>query len=196
MKILAVADVEESVLFGGGASESLEGVEAILSCGDLAPAYLEYLVSVLNVPLLYVRGNHDGIYDTQPPGGGTCIDGEIARLGNFRILGLGGCMRFREGKDVYSEAEMRQRIRKLGFQIRRAKGFDILMTHAPAKGYGDLEDLPHTGFECFNTLLVKWRPKWMLHAHVHTSYGRIVRERAHECGTGIINVSGYRILDL
>ena len=31
--------------------------------------------------------------------------------------------------------------------------FDILLTHAPCRGYGDMEDLPHRGFECFNDLL-------------------------------------------
>jgi len=31
----------------------------VLSCGDLPPYYLEFLVTVLDVPLFDVRGNHD-----------------------------------------------------------------------------------------------------------------------------------------
>ena len=49
-------------------------------------------------------------------------------------------------------------------------GFDILVTHSPARGYGDLDDLPHMGFACFNSLLEKWKPKYMFYGHVHANY--------------------------
>jgi len=41
-------------------------VELVLSCGDLPYYYLEYIVSMLNVPLLYVHGNHDAPPEYQP----------------------------------------------------------------------------------------------------------------------------------
>ena len=34
-------------------------IELIISCGDMPPVYLEFITSVLSVPLFYVRGNHD-----------------------------------------------------------------------------------------------------------------------------------------
>jgi 3',5'-cyclic AMP phosphodiesterase CpdA len=56
-KILAVADEVEETLYG----ETLGQLQPdlVVSCGDLPFDYLEYIVTVLSVPLLYVPGNHD-----------------------------------------------------------------------------------------------------------------------------------------
>ena len=59
MKILAIADTEERCLWECFRKERFEGVDLILSAGDLDPDYLEFLVTVINRPLIYVRGNHD-----------------------------------------------------------------------------------------------------------------------------------------
>ena len=69
MKILVIADEEEKSLWDYYDPSRLSGVEMIISCGDLAPEYLEFLVSMTTCPLFYVRGNHDGRYDTRPPEG-------------------------------------------------------------------------------------------------------------------------------
>ena len=37
-------------------------VDLLISCGDMPSVYLEFITSVLNVPLFYVRGNHDEGY--------------------------------------------------------------------------------------------------------------------------------------
>ena len=52
------------------------------------------------------------------------------------------------------------------------KGFDVLVTHSPAYGVNDGEDLPHRGFEIFGELIEKYRPKYFVHGHVHMNYGR------------------------
>ena len=65
MKILAIADTEERCLWECFRKERFEGVDLILSAGDLDPDYLEFLVTVINKPLIYVRGNHD---DRSPRG--------------------------------------------------------------------------------------------------------------------------------
>ena len=57
MKILAVADAEERALGEHFNPERWQGVELVLSLGDLKADYLDYLVTRLNVPLLYVRGS-------------------------------------------------------------------------------------------------------------------------------------------
>ena len=62
MKILAIADTEERCLWECFRKERFEGVDLILSAGDLDPDYLEFLVTVINKPLIYVRGNHDDRY--------------------------------------------------------------------------------------------------------------------------------------
>lgn len=187
MKLLALADVENKGLWDFYEPGKLSGYDLIISCGDLEPAYLEFLVSMSNVPLLYVHGNHDDKYDRKPPLGCTAIEDYIYYYNGLRILGLGGSIRYNNSKNMYSESEMAARIKKVRRWALIMGGIDILVTHAPAKGYGDLEDLPHHGFDCFNDFLEEFKPKYMLHGHVHMNYGRIERERIHTSGTKIIN---------
>lgn len=196
MRLMVLADHEEPGLWDYFNARKTEGVDLMLSCGDLDPAYMEFLVTMVNVPLLYVRGNHDGVYDIHEPLGCDDIDDKVYNFRGLRILGLGGSYRYRSGKDMYTEAEMAKRIRKLKGQLLFTNGFDILLTHAPAYGYGDLEDLPHRGFECFNKLLETYHPQFMFHGHVHMEYGDFVREREHPCGTKIINGYGYKIVEI
>ena len=152
MKILAIADTEERCLWECFRKERFEGVDLILSAGDLDPDYLEFLVTVINKPLIYVRGNHDDRYARHAPGGCICVEDSVYTYRGIRIAGLGGSMRYRDGANMYTEREMSKRMRKLSRKVRMVGGCDILLTHAPAAGMGDLDDLPHRGFECFNIL--------------------------------------------
>ena len=147
MKILAVSDVPSDKYYEYYRPGMLKEFDLILSCGDLRSEYLEFLTTVVNVPLLYVRGNHDGRYDVKPPEGCVDIDDQVYNFRGLRILGLGGSYRYHGGPDMYTEKEMQKRIRKLKGTLLFTGGFDILLTHAPAEGYGDLDDLPHAGFD-------------------------------------------------
>ena len=62
MKILVLADVESKYLWDYFEKEKLDGIDLILSCGDLRAEYLSFLASFSKVPILYVRGNHDDNY--------------------------------------------------------------------------------------------------------------------------------------
>ncbi len=172
MKILAIADEESKYLWDYFDKSKIEGIDLIISCGDLNPHYLSFLVTLSSVPVLYVHGNHDGKYENIPPEGCTCIDDEIYVHNGIRILGLGGSMRYKPGPHQYTEWQMRQRVAKLRFKLFKSRGFDILVTHAPAYQLNDGMDLPHQGFQVFKTLMEKYRPKYFLHGHVHLSYGR------------------------
>ena len=239
MKILAVADTEERSLWdhwNENTAERLSDVGLILSAGDLSADYLEFMVTMLNVPLVYVRGNHDGAYSEKPPGGCIDADGRIvevkcpdeggktgysrgeAGLRSVRILGLGGSMRYKPGSDdMYTEQEMSRRVMKAGLMLARdsvkgKNGFDILLTHSPCKGYGDMDDFPHTGFECFEWLLTKYRPALHVYGHVHKEYrgasytadpasggSRVSGYHSmieHPSGTTLINAGGYQIIEL
>ena len=197
MKILVLADEESRALWDYYDAEKVRDVDLVISCGDLDPDYLQFLVTMMGCPLLYVRGNHDSKYDQRPPLGCIGIDDKIFDFRGLRILGLGGSMRYREGGDMYTESEMRRRIRKLSGRIALMNGFDILVAHAPARRWGDMDDLPHQGFECFNSLLDKWKPGYMLHGHVHRTYGGdFVRESTHSSGTRIINAYESYILEI
>lgn len=197
MKILVVADEESKALWNYYTPDKLEGVELILACGDLKAEYLEFLVTMTNVPLFYVTGNHDRKYVQNPPEGCICIDDKVVSYKGVRILGLGGSMKYKEGPFMYTEKEMRRRIKKVRMQILKHSGFDILITHAAASGYGDMEDPPHKGFRCFNDLLNKCKPSYMLHGHVHSSYqpGHFKRNSVHQSNTEIINCYEKYILE-
>lgn len=96
-------------------------------------------------------------------GGCECIDDKLYVYKGVRILGLGGSMEYKFGgaDHQYSERAMAKRVRKLRFKIMRNKGFDILVAHSPAYRINDSEDLPHTGFKCFRTLMEEYRPKYL-----------------------------------
>lgn len=197
MKILCVADEEEKGLWDYYRPGSLSGTDLIISCGDLDPAYLEFLVTMASCPLIYVRGNHDGRYAHRPPQGCVCIEERIYNFRGLRIAGLGGSMRYKPGApNMYTEEEMKKRIGRLSADLFIHNGFDILVTHAPLRDYGDMEDLPHRGFACFQELLDRYHPMYMLHGHVHKSYGHFQRVRELSEGTKLINVCGSWTLEL
>ncbi len=196
MRILAVADNEEKSLWDYYDKTRLGKIDLIISCGDIDPRYLDFLVSMTNADLLYIRGNHDSIYDVTPPPGGVCIDGKVYDYHGVRIMGLGGSQKYKEGKDMYTERKMSSRAAKLFPKADLMNGIDILATHAPVRGYGDMEDLCHRGFECFEDILNRYKPRYMLHGHVHKEYGHFQRERQHPSGTKIINVCGFYIFEL
>lgn len=192
MKILAVADEPSDYLWGPGAREGLRGVDLILSCGDLDPHYLSYLVSFSSAPLLYVRGNHDQRYEVTPPEGCECIDGRLVVRGGLRILGLGGSIRYnRTGPPYqYSQAEMKRRAQKLWFALRQKGGFDILLTHSAAFGLGDGDDPAHVGFLVFRELLDRWAPPLFIHGHSHLNYSTKLKRLSYHGNTQIINAFG------
>lgn len=197
MKILCIADEENKGLWDHFQREKLEGVDLILSAGDLSPDYLQFLVTMGRAPLLYIHGNHDESYEFNPPLGCECIEDKIYDYKGLRILGLGGAPWYKPGKFMCTEEDMKKRIQRLRKHILLKNGFDILLTHAPVRGYGDMEDPPHRGFQAFEELLQKYRPKYMIHGHVHASYGdAFKRELRHSSGTKIINAYDKIILSI
>jgi Icc-related predicted phosphoesterase len=96
---------------------------------------------------------------------------------------------------MFTERQMRRRIRRLWFQLWYHKGFDILVTHAPAYGVNDLDDLPHRGFQCFLKLLEKYKPKYFIHGHVHRNYGIKIPRVCKREETTIVNAFEYYAFD-
>ncbi len=194
-RIMCVADEEDPGLYSEYAKTELKETDFLISCGDLHSEYLEFLVTLSNKPLYYVHGNHDSRYDRDPPEGCICIDDDLVIHQGIRILGLGGSVRYSQDKYQYTEKEMEKRIRKLRRKIRRAGGVDIVVTHAPIRGYGDLEDYAHRGFACFEKLLKELRPKYWLYGHVHLRYRHGLPRTIEYGKTQIINCSDkYEII--
>ena len=196
MKILLLADTESPYLWDYFEKSKLEGIDLILSCGDLHPHYLSFLATFFQGPVLYVHGNHDDCYKDTPPEGCICIDGKMYEYQGIRILGLGGPMRYKTGEHQYTQKQMNRRIRKLGFSLWRKKGFDILLTHSPAWQLNDGKDLPHNGFKGFLHLLDKYMPRYFIHGHVHLSYGAGVKRSDTYQNTTVINAYERYIIEL
>ena len=196
MKILCISDEELAFFWDNYVPGRLREYDLILSSGDLKAAYLSFIVTMARAPVMYVHGNHDTGYAVTEPEGCDSIDGQIVEYRGLRILGLGGCLWYRPGDHQYSEKDMRRRIRKLRWQIAKYGGVDIVVTHTPPRGVGDAEDRAHQGFECFLDLIDTYKPRYLLHGHVHLSYGRDrTREREYH-GTKVINVSEKYILEI
>jgi Icc-related predicted phosphoesterase len=226
MKILVVSDHEEKQLYDHFDPERWVGrVDLAISCGDLRGEYLSYLVTVLRVPLLYVAGNHDTRYDQRPPDGCDRLDGKVVQIQGLRIAGLSGSPRYGEDTSEYqfSDRQIRWRIRKLGFAIRRAGGVEILVSHAapircpftpqickaPA-GAGhpcihpeitghpwlcpEPTDYAHRSVVAYNQAIARWKPRIWLHGHNHIEYGRV--PRLWWVGeTQVINADGHVLVD-
>lgn len=195
MKILAVADVESKYFYEYYSPGKLKDYDLIIACGDLRVSYLEFLVTMARCPLLYVHGNHDDRFQREPEGC-ICIDDCLYEYQGLRILGLGGSYRYGGGQYMYTERQMRKRIRRLWFRLWRKGGFDILVTHAPARGINDFETLSHRGFECFVKLLDRYQPKLFLHGHIHRNYGVEIPRETQRGETRILNAYEYTVVEI
>lgn len=190
MKILVLADEESKYFWDFYEEGRFDGIDLVISCGDLKPHYLSFIATYTKAPVLYIHGNHDECYIDTPPEGCVCIDDSIYVYKGVRILGLGGCMQYNYGVLQYTENQMMRRVLKLIPKLLFRRGFDILVTHAPAYQFNDGEDLPHTGFKIFRKLLDKCHPKYFLHGHMHLTYNhKLPRECKYNDYTTVIN--GY-----
>jgi predicted phosphodiesterase len=196
VKILTVSDEECPFLWDYYVPGRLDGYDLILSCGDLSSKYLSFLVTMAKCPVLYVHGNHDTGYRNNPPEGCDCIDDALVVYNGIRILGLGGCRKYHPGAHQYTEKQMRRRILRMMWQIRKLGGVDIVVTHAPPEGLGDDDDPAHWGFAAFREFLDKYHPAYFVHGHVHMTYGHNMPRVRDYNGTTLINAYERYTLEL
>lgn len=211
MKILALSDQVVEHLYSPLVKERFGDVDLVVGCGDLPNYYLDYIVSMLNVPLALVPGNHDlpvaPLHSDQGPesSGGprwsANIDGSVVQEQGVLMAGLGGSIRYRpDGIHQYTQAEMAGRVLKLAprlywNRIRHGRFLDILVTHAPPRGIHDAEDPAHVGFQVFNRFIARFRPRYLLHGHSHV-YRRCDVTTTLVGPTTIINVYPYRLIEV
>lgn len=195
MKLMVVSDAVSPLVYGQLESPFFSGVELVISCGDLPLDYLEYIISMLNVPCYFVPGNHDDPYVENPPPGWNALDGRIVNHDGVRLMGFGGSLSYKPdaGPYYYSEKQMRLRFLKLLPQLWLHKKIDILVTHAPPYKLGDLEG-PHQGFKVFRKIIEQYEPRYHLHGHVHLNYSQ--NPRILNFGrTTIINGYQHHLVD-
>ncbi len=196
MRLLLLSDRESPYLYDYYVPGRLAEYDLMLSCGDLRANYLSFLVTMGRARLLYVHGNHDVNYTRNPPEGCECVEDRLVTAGGVRILGLGGSALYNGGPFQYTERQMRRRLFRAGWLVRRAGGVDIMLTHAPPRGCGDAEDLAHRGFEAFYPFIERFKPRYLIHGHVHMNYGRDL-PRVRKIGeTTVINAFERYVIDV
>jgi Icc-related predicted phosphoesterase len=196
MRILTVSDSVVPALYPLADRKSFGTIDLVVACGDLPPEYLSYLAHVFNVPLYFVKGNHDIRFKGNPPGGCTDLNGRIVTFKGLRFLGLEGSMWYNGGPYQYTEKQMRSHIRRLLPVIWWRRGIDVVVTHAPPRGIHDGEDLCHQGFDGFWRLIQRYHPRYFLHGHIHAHF-QDASERITHCGsTRVINTYGYHVLEI
>jgi Icc-related predicted phosphoesterase len=205
VKILAVSDEVVDRLYELCSSRHFGDVRLILGCGDLPYTYLENLLTMLNVPLLYVPGNHDPEYNPRNPitraEGGSNIDLKLARHRGLLIGGFGGSVRYRpDGVNQYTQAKANWRARRLlpGLawnRIRFGRALDILITHSPPFGIHDEQTQAHQGLAAINWLIRTAKPRYHFHGHVHFQRGNLAPSETVLGTTTIMNVYPYKVFE-
>lgn len=195
MKILALSDEIVPFIYSPVVRERFGDVGLIIGCGDLPADYLEYVVTQLNVPLVYVPGNHDP--DEYVVHGGQSVDGRWTKMDGVSIAGLGGSQRYKPvGAHQYTEDEMFARAARLVLTSRMAgRRIDVFVSHASPLGVHDGPDHVHAGFKAFHTFLRAGKPRLMLHGHTHVQRN-LETTVTKLYSTQVINVFPYRLVEL
>lgn len=214
MRILVVSDEIVDWIYSPAIERYHGQVDFLVSCGDLPIYYLEYIVSVLNVPAVYVHGNHDsyevgkeGIIKSEPAGWFNVDQKRLAialnnEQGKISVAGLQGCMRYKPYVPFqYSQREQKFRAWWLALQFivpqwRAGVGVDIFVAHSPPYGIHDGVDRAHIGFESFNWLINRFKPKLFLHGHQHRNYAPQQTGETQVGKTRILNCHPWRLVSL
>ena len=209
MKILTVSDKTEPLLYSPAVKRLYGDVDLVLGCGDLPFYYLEFLVTMLGGPLFYVIGNHANEVrkryapeeEWQYPSGCVNIDERVVRYRRLLIAGLEGSMRYNNNPYYqYTDREMTLKTWKLVpslllNRLRYGRYLDILVTHAPPYGVHDQEDRCHTGFRAFLAFMRRFRPRYLIHGHVHVYSPNQMTESGYG-QTTVLNAYGHRIVEI
>lgn len=206
MKILAVSDEVVERLYSLCTNGHFSDIELIVGCGDLPYPYLENLLTFLNIPLLYVPGNHDPNYNPDNTlayvEGGSNLDLKLKRYKKFLVGGFGGSIHYRpDGTNQYTQGEAYYRAfrmfpRLILNRMNYGRALDILITHSPPFGIHDEDSQAHRGLKAINWLLRVAQPRYHFHGHTHFQRRNISASETHHGITKIINIFPYKIIDV
>ena len=218
MTILCVSDHRDPRVYSSQIRTRFSEVDLVLAAGDLELEYYGFIVSSLNKPLLFVFGNHNlseiGEYKRRfhdqngaienpflkPTYGSTYIGGRVREVSNVIVSGLGGSRKYNGGLNQYTELQMFLTILKISPRLifnRIAKGrcLDILLTHAPPLDIGDRPDICHRGFRVFRWFIRKFKPRFLVHGHIHLYDLNATREFQY-LDTKIVNAYNHVVIDI
>jgi hypothetical protein len=206
MRFLTVSDEVVPAIYSLSIKDRFPEIQTVLGCGDLPPYYLEFIVTMLGVSCFYVRGNHDKVEYSESgevldaPRGCISLEGRCVYHEGLLLAGLGGSLRYnRDSGAQYTESEMLRRVwlltpRLLLNRLRYGRYLDILLTHAPPLGIHNGPDFPHRGFRALLLFMERFAPRYLIHGHIHRSYGFSAVTETHYRHTTVLNTAGYRLL--
>jgi Icc-related predicted phosphoesterase len=206
MKILSLSDVVISRIYSPQVRMLFSDVELVLGCGDLPYYYLEFITSMLDVPVYFVRGNHAEVVEYQEAGARTHPHGafdlhcKTINHDGLLISGVEGSIRYRRGPFQYSQSEMWFNVLKLVPQmlfnrLTYGRFIDIFVSHASPWGIHDQPDLPHHGVKAFRWLIKVFKPSYHFHGHIHL-YRPGTETQTIFYDTKVINTFGYLVTDI
>lgn len=204
--ILSLSDIKQSLVYGSQIRTQFPHVDLAIGCGDLPYYYLEYVISMLDVPLLFVRGNHDKIMEYSEigsctkPNGAIDLHRRVVTLDGLLFAGVEGSLRYSGGPYQYTQTEMWSHVIRLFPGLFRNKicygrYLDVFVSHAPPRGIHDQTDLPHQGIDAFKWLLRTFKPAYHFHGHIHVYRPDEVTETFFE-QTCVINTYSYKVTGL
>ena len=191
MRILALSDQVVEQLYSPLVKERFGDVDLVVGCGDLPSYYLDYIVSMLNVPLAIVPGNHDlpaassnSDPDAEGAGGSRWsanIDGMVIEEQGLLLAGLGGSIRYRpDGSNQYTQAEMTGRVLGLAprlYSDGQSMKWSKLLTNLVANA---------------SSAILGWTPRQVFE---HPGLYRLEIEALRET-VRVMRVLGLRVVDL
>jgi len=206
VQILSVSDRVSEVVYSPQVRRLFGEADLVLSCGDVPYYYVEYLVSALDVPVFYVRGNHAKLVEygnagqRTAPGGAVDLHRRVVVQDGLLLAGVEGSVRYSRGPFQYTQEQMWRHVwhlvpRLLVNRMLHGRFLDVFVTHAPAWGIHDMPDWPHQGIRAFRWLLETFKPAYHFHGHIHL-YGPTARFRSKFGKTTVINTYGHRFLQL
>ncbi len=216
MRLLCVADHVDPFIYSNGLKTRFGKIDMVLSAGDLSLSYYDFIVSTLNTPLFFVFGNHDlegrSAFARRPDPfdgrggswegsvGATCLEGKVVRVKGLVIAGLGGSIWYNGGENQFTDFTMFLSMLRLlpgmlWHRIFHGRFLDVLVTHSPPYGINDLPDPCHTGFRIFLWFMRTFRPRYLVHGHVHL-YDRNAAREGRYGATTIVNAYDHIVIDL
>jgi len=219
MKILCVSDQIDPLIYSNTIKDRFSDIDLVLSAGDLPLDYLEFIVTTLNKPVLFVFGNHNlkelpyyrptfedrfRIRSAEEErdaltSGAVHVGSKVHKEGNLIVMGLGGSLRYNNGPNQFTNRQMNFEICKLiprliFNKIFHGRFLDILLTHAPPLGIHDKEDPCHRGFKAFLWFMRMFKPRYLIHGHIHLYDLQDVRTTVYH-DTQVINAYSHYVIE-
>jgi Icc-related predicted phosphoesterase len=131
--------------------------------------------------------------------GAIHVGSKVRREEGLIIAGLGGSRLYNQGENQYTNFQMYQEILKLipaliFNRIFRGRYLDILLTHASPEGIHDKPDPCHRGFKAFLWFMRTFRPKYLVHGHIHLYDLSAVRTTRYQ-DTLVLNAYSHYLID-